>query len=129
MSAKEKREILSLYDEAQKTTRERRGYYKKKAEVFLMGVKKDEEEAKARKEKAAGETSPTSPTSTMGTSIKIPVDQAEKQGEDQEQTTRLELNVDQPGADEEVDDADRKKMDEAEQRGYERAMKEMEKRK
>lgn len=54
LSQSDKNKILSGFEEVQKKTEERKGYYKRKAEIFLMNMKK-EEEASAAESGAKGE--------------------------------------------------------------------------
>lgn len=103
MSPEEKHEIVKLFEQAEEHTDERRGYYKRKTEVYLQNMKKE----KASSEKAG-----------------------EEQAAEQEEGFLLKDGDDvgyiQEGELRQMSEQERDKMAERERQGYERAKKEFE---
>jgi hypothetical protein len=109
LSKEERTKIIGLYDEAAKKTEERKGYYKRKAEVFLSNMKK-EEAAKKDKSKAGGGEGEEDDDDAEGFTLK----EGENTGYIQEgQLKRMSKE-------------EKEKMAEMERGGYERARKELE---
>lgn len=55
MSPEQKKEIVSLFEQADKHTDERRGYYKRKTEVYLQNMKKEKASSEKEGEEKAAE--------------------------------------------------------------------------
>ena len=108
LSQEERTKIIGLYGEAAKNTEERKGYYKRKAEVFLSNMKK--EEAAKKKSKAEGEEGGEEEEDGEGFTL--------KEGENTGYIQEGELKK--------MSKEEREKMAEMERGGYERASKELE---
>ena len=102
LSQEEKDEIISVFNKAKEKTGERRGYYKRKAEVFLMNMKKDQKSAQ-------GEASSRKDDDEEGYTL--------KEGD--------EVGYIQEGELRKMSKEERDKMEQMEKEGYERAKAEM----
>ena len=117
LSKEERSSIIAIYDDAAKKTEERKGYYKRKAEVFLGNMKKEEA---AKKDGGS----------------QLPWKKGEKgeQREDEEEEEEDGFTLKegegtgyiQEGELKRMSKEEKEKMQEMEKSGYERARKELE---